>query len=286
MDLSFVLDEIEHKRVYEEIIEPAFFLDTTPVEKPSVVFVGGQPGAGKTRLIERSMSEFDDENVVPINTDELRAFHPKYVEIAQADDKIAAERTHTDASAWNRRLLRRCLETQRNMVVEGVFKDAQGLAEIVKQLRDAGYRVIFRLVAVHARHSILGISSRYEQEKLVRGHGRFVPLSYHNDCYEKILETLNLVESLKLMEQLDIYNRSGELLYSNNVVDGKWQSLPDALNAMTVGRDQELSEIKKAEYRNNWHTVIESMYNRNASSGEITTLKELRDVLCAALEPD
>jgi Cdc6-like AAA superfamily ATPase len=84
MQDSYALEAAEHERVYANIIEPAFFLDTSSVENPKVVFVGGQPGAGKTKLFKMSMEEFADDNVVPINTDELRAFHSQFVEITEA----------------------------------------------------------------------------------------------------------------------------------------------------------------------------------------------------------
>lgn len=77
-------------------------------------------GAGKSKLVELSIKEFGDATPVMVNTDDLRAYHPKFDEIVMMDDTRSAERTHHDASAWKDKLLSRCIETKRNVVLEGI----------------------------------------------------------------------------------------------------------------------------------------------------------------------
>jgi len=81
MDSSFQLDSSEHVRIYSKIIEPTSFLDTSPVEKPKLLIIGAQTGAGKSKIVELSIKEFADNNVVTVNTDDLRAYHPRFEEI-------------------------------------------------------------------------------------------------------------------------------------------------------------------------------------------------------------
>ena len=107
MDSSFQLSPSDHNRIYEKIIEPTSFLDTSAVEKPKLVIVGAQTGAGKSKLVGMSVKEFGDHTPVIVNTDDLRAYHPKFEEIVMMDDTRSAERTHHDASAWKNKLLSR-----------------------------------------------------------------------------------------------------------------------------------------------------------------------------------
>jgi hypothetical protein len=172
------------------------------------------------------------------------------------------------------------------MVVEGVFKDSAGLASVIESLKASGYEVTIRLVAVHERHSLLGISSRYEQEKIVRWHGRYVPVDYHNECYQRILQTIDLLESQRLVDRLEIYNRNGDLLYSNLVTNGEWKDPPEGSSAMRRGRDCGLSAKERLEYRESWHSVMALMYKRRASQDEVTQTKALADGLCKAVEED
>lgn len=124
MDQSFKLPAKEHESIFAEVIEPAYFLTSSMVANPKAIIVVGQPGAGKTRVLEISKSEFSDNNIVIANTEDLRSYHPKYKDIVSMDDRRAAERTHQDASEWRQKLLDRSIETKRNIILEGVFKTA------------------------------------------------------------------------------------------------------------------------------------------------------------------
>jgi predicted ABC-type ATPase len=277
MDNSYRLDPSEHERVYAKAIEPASFLDTSPVEHPKITIVGGQTGAGKTRVLELSMKEFDDGNVVIVNTDDLRAYHPRFEEIVDLDDRRAAERTHEDASAWNRMLLSRSIETRRNVILEGVFKDGKDLALVVQMLKKNGYEVTFRIVAVHERYSVWGLHKRYEKERLVRGHGRYVTLEYHNECYHKLLDTVDLVERQGAADLIEVYNRDGQRLYPRPVVGGERKQFKSARAAIENERERKVTEEERARYKQSWERVFEYMEKRGAPPEEFERLNALAD---------
>lgn len=277
MEDSFRLTPAENARVYAEEIEaaPGLYLGTAAVEKPRIVIVGGQPGAGKTKVVELSKREFQDQNVVIVSTDKLRAFHPRFNEIVGLDDKRSAVRTHDDASSWNRQLLQRCMETHRNVILEGVFKDEKRLASLIDDFKKNGYEVVVRFVAVHQRYSVWGIHNRYEKEKIVRGHGRFVPLGYHNQCYNKLLDSAALVEEQGAANCIEVYARDGECLF-RNARDGKsWKKSPGAKAAIQKERSREFSQEERMRYRENWERVFEYMEKRHAPAEEIEAVRTL-----------
>jgi predicted ABC-type ATPase len=268
MDSSFQLDFSEHERIYSKIIEPTSFLGTSPVDKPKILIIAAQTGAGKSRLVELSMKEFDDTNVVTVNTDDLRAYHPRYHEIVMLDDTRSAERTHQDASTWKNKLLSRCIETRRNIVLEGVFKDSKNLIELVELAKNSGYEATIRIVAAHERYSVWGINRRYEKERIVRGHGRYVPIEYHDECYQKLLDSVEGVEGQKVADRIQVYDRSGTLLYSNELVNGDWKEAPKARAAIEEERNRKLTDQECDEYIVSWPRIFEYMQKRGASSQE------------------
>ena len=79
---KYKLSEEEHMELYGKI-KKIWTMDKTPVDNPVAVIVGGQTGAGKTGLIIYSKKMFADGNVVVINSDEIKPFHPKSEEIAR-----------------------------------------------------------------------------------------------------------------------------------------------------------------------------------------------------------
>lgn len=278
MDNSFQLDSVRHSEIYRDEIEPALFHGTSSVDQPKAVFIGGQPGAGKTVAIAAAYAEFPNGNLVIINTDNLRAYHPKFKEIVAIDDRRSAERTHEDASAWNNMLLRSCIQTRRNFVCEGVFKDASKLLAAIAELRQAGYVVIVRFVAVHRRHSLLGIHHRYEEEKVNRGHGRYVPVDYHDLCYDKILDTAHEVEKQQLVDAIEILDRDGQVLYVNGSRLG-WADPLGAKLKLIHHRDVRLTEEQINYYAESWEPVFERMRERRAPADEQKQVKDLSQSL-------
>lgn len=274
MDSSFQLDSAERDRVYADTIEPAFFLATKEAGKPVIVIIAGQPGVGKSKVSKLSFDQFADANFVSVNTDDMRLFHPRFEEIVALDDRLSAERTHEDASAWSEKLLSRSIETRRNVVLEGVFKDGPKLLGIIERAREAGFEVIVRVVAAHERFSVWGIHERYEQEKITRGHGRFVPLKYHDACYEKVLDSCESVENQKLVDKIEVYNRDGECLYANGTAF-EWTHPPAVRAAIEKERSRKLTNEQRSRYQESWDRVVELMENRRAPKSEIEAVKEL-----------
>jgi predicted ABC-type ATPase len=277
MDSSFQLESAEHDRIYSKIIEPTSFLGTTSSSKPKLIVIAAQTGAGKSTLVETSMMEFTDGNVVTVNIDDLRAYHPSFDEIVMLDDRRSAERTHHDASTWKNRLLSRCIETQRNIVLEGVFKDTKNLIELVELGKKNGYEITIRVVAAHERYSIWGINRRYEKEKIVRGHGRYVPIEYHDESYRNLSDSLEAVEAQKVADGIEVYNRSGTLLYSNKLVDGDWKHPAKARSAIEDERNRKLTDKERDEYIGSWSRVFEYMHKRGASSADIESVNAVAE---------
>jgi len=102
-DRQFPLTAAKHAAIYRKI-EDHHFSGTTPQDKPRAIILGGQPDAGKSGLLEASKQDFPGGNVVAINGDELRYYHPQYREIQKADERHFAELTDPHARKWRKAL--------------------------------------------------------------------------------------------------------------------------------------------------------------------------------------
>lgn len=279
MDEAFRLESSENQTIFERDIEPALLLVTSEVTKPKAVLIAAQTGAGKSGLLKKTQEELQ-ENAVFVNTDELRRYHPRYEEIGRLGDLKSAARTQHDASEWRNKLLLSSIQNRRNIIMEGVFKDADGILEAINQLKKAGYEVVVRFLAVHRRQSILGVHLRYEELKAKTGHGRFAPVPYHDECYEKLLETASKAERHSSADIIEVYNRAGDLLHKTQLgqhPDTTKQSIEEE-QARSMNKEEQKS------YRQGWKRVINSMDQRKAPSEQIQGVKSLSDELLKDLE--
>lgn len=279
MDEDFRLDSSENQAIFEREIEPALLLVTSEVSKPKAVLIAAQTGAGKSGLLKTTQEELQ-ENAVFVNTDDLRRYHPRYDEIGRLGDLQSAARTQHDASVWRDKVLLSSIQNRRNIIMEGVFKDGDGLLKTIAQLKEAGYEVVVRFLAVHRRQSILGVHLRYEDQKAKTGHGRFAPVVYHDECYEKLLETASKVEQHSHADIIEVYNRAGELLHKTQ----PGQVSDTTKQAIVEERARSMNKEEQKSYRQGWKRVINFMEQREAPGEQIQGVKSLSEELLKDLE--
>ncbi len=282
---NWKLDDNQHERVYRRI-ERERFGDSTPVENHQVVITGGQPGSGKSKLLEQAKELFSDGNVVVINGDDLRNFHPHAREILKHDDRKFAERTDPDSREWTKKLFERAIETRRNIVFESTMREAGPISKTMKLLRESGYRLTARVVATHERYSITGIFRRYEEQKAAKGYGRWSELSSHDAGYVGMPETVEYIEKQGLVDRLEVYTRSGDLLCANDYVNGKWQKSASALEAIMAERHRTPTESEMANFQSDWKRVFGLLEYRNAPLRDLERARSVFDRLEFVLKSD
>lgn len=263
MDESFKLNEADHEKYYRDI-ETDLLAHSRPVSHPRVVITGGQPGSGKSRLLEQSKNDFPDGNVVVINGDDLRSYHPKAEEIFRLDDRRFAERTDPDSRLWTKRLFDQAIETRRNIIFESTMRDPGPISETMKRLKSEGYHLTAKVVATHERVSTTGVFRRYEEQKAAKGFGRFSDLSSHDAGYQGMPKTVRFIEEHGLVDKLEVYNRAGDLLYDNEFKGDRWDKAPGAVQVIEQERQREPSDNERAEFQSDWRRIYDLMEQRKA----------------------
>jgi predicted ABC-type ATPase len=240
----------------------------TASDVPTAVIIGGQPGCGKTELQRIAEDELNN-NIVICNGDNLREFHPHIVEIKKLHEDLFPAMTIELAHQWNNELCRYCRENKLNYILETTFATGEGLNDTIRELKQAGYRVIIKLLAVHSRQSLLGTYLRFESMKKIDGFGRRVSRNNHDDRYQEIPHTLTCVLQASLFDELSIYGRHS---LRNNMVQPLNKVIfnqAETLSAYLKERDKQLSGYAKDDYWDKFMKVLAMMIDRNASKEEL-----------------
>jgi hypothetical protein len=263
MDESFKLSASQHERIYKEI-EADVLGSSTPVANPRVIITGGQPGSGKSRLLESSKAEFPDGNVVVINGDDLRNYHSQRAKIFKLDDKLFAERTDADVRSWTRRVFEKAIESKRNIIFESTMREPEPLSGTMQRLKEQGYDITAKVVATHERTSTTSIFRRYEDQKAEKGYGRWSQLSSHRAGYDGLPRTVQHIEQNKLIDRIEIFNRGGTLLWRNELKNGEWIHPPKSVSVVEIEREREPTKAELEQLREDWRHIFERMDNRSA----------------------
>jgi hypothetical protein len=222
---------------------------------------------------------------IQIIGDDLRSFHPKYAHLMERDDKTAAFYTDRDTGRWVEKAIAEAKARRVNIVIQGTMRDGSKVAATMQSLREAGYRIDARALAVAWRLSEQGILQRYENQRADRGAGRMTTSEAHTAAYEGMLQTLDRIEAGKLADRVTIYRRGAEAIYSNELQGGRWVREPKARAVVETERARPMTLQEHQDYAQGFDELAGMLAKpeRQASAEEVRQVADLQRQAKAAL---
>jgi predicted ABC-type ATPase len=270
---DFKLSPTEHDKQFQKIRSDAL-AGLTPETRPRAVFTGGQPGSGKSMIAAQAMKDFG-YNAVRVDADELRPYHKDYERLMGAGVKNAPDLVHADAGRWAASLTHAAMEQRYNLVIDGTMRDPQAIATVASRLREAGYVVEGRVMAVNELVSTLHVHKRYENQVQAQGVGRFSTKEQHDRAYSGLPTSLELLERNRALDKLTLFNRDGAAIYRNELVGDRWLEAPAARQALDIERNREMTLDEKRDLAAGWGAVVKQMKERAAPTDEIASTTKL-----------
>ena len=302
---KYKLTDEEHEQYYQTI-KRIYTGGKIPVNNPIAVIIGGQTGAGKSGIIGYSTKMFTDENVIIINSDEIKPFHPKSEEIAKLYPDMYTIITDQESNTWTSKLFEELRREKYNIIFEGTMKNNRIADESITELQKLGYTIVVRGIATCDLESRMSILERYEGQVSTKGWGRLVTTDHHNQTYSGMPNTIEYIENTGKYDVLEIFAR-GEtpdqpinVYASHNDLEkekikralenkkaiSKYTrkfGYKDAKSAVLGARDEEYDRVI-ATLPPRIKGILESMEKRNASNEEKAIVLELMNECKAQLK--
>jgi predicted ABC-type ATPase len=179
------LDESDLRRIFEEDVIPRLRVtDPQPQDRPELVVVGGQPGAGKSTAMTYFAKQLTDHGgLVVVSMDDYRPFYPEYNRLLAQDDTAMAAATRPAAYRWQTMAAEWLRNNHYNVAFEAGFRDPGAVMDTVERYSAAGYRVQVVALAVPSGVSRVGIIQRYAHQREVAGAGRWTTRQSHDSDY-------------------------------------------------------------------------------------------------------
>ena len=267
----YKLPDAEHGKI-GALIEDTFLEGKTPVQKPIAIFNFAPPGSGKTRL--NGYSLLQHPNSVVINSDELKPFHPAKDEIAIKYPEYYTKITDQESNPWTDELFERAIKDGYNIIYEGTGRNRRVIDTMRAKMK--GYRIIVRGMAVNELTCLISILERYIEQIQKRGWGRLVTVEHFYKAYDKMSETIEIMEQLGFVDGVEIYRRGERkgkpvMIYESK---GEANRFPNARLAVIGGR---IEDKKNAiEYYKSTIAQLEARDGENASPEEEALLGKIK----------
>jgi len=181
-------------------IEAAFFDGKKPSESPVSFLMGGGPASGKSTILKSGEITIPDD-VVMVDSDEIKAHLPEYNAMVSQKDTRAAVYVHEESSYLSKRIMARSAEEGFHTLVDGTGDNSiENVRKKVNALRAKGQKVVAHYVTVPTDMAVERAGARAKQT------GRVVPESFIRATHASVSRVMQEAVSEGLFDELTLWD--------------------------------------------------------------------------------
>lgn len=193
--------------VWEYEIEKKSMSAISNQPQPQAFILGGQPGAGKSSITKNARDNLR-KNVIVINGDDFRKYHPDYKLVQTKQGQDAPKYTAEFAGAMTEAILKKAIEEKYNIIIEGTFRTSNTPIKTLQLFKDNGYETNVLIQTCHQAISWQTCLDRYE--RMLQDNpkeARFTDKQHHDLVVENLAQNIKQVQKSGLVDHLQIFAR-------------------------------------------------------------------------------
>jgi predicted ABC-type ATPase len=232
------------EKYFDKVFEKVYN-HVQPSNEPTAIYIAGQPGAGKSKVVE-DVLEKQKQNAVVIDTDHLRTFHPQYRKVMKESPELAYDLLDTLSFKAITKIVDRAIAEKKSIIFDGTFGGGkEHILNSLEKMKEANFKT--ELVALASNHvvSTIGITFRKEDQEKKNGFGRTVDADYHNTCFTNINKNIQLTFDKNLFDKATLHKRNYIKRTSEIVREYTPKEFNDFQKDFSTERDRRLT---KQEY--------------------------------------
>lgn len=213
----------------------------TPQNKPLGVVLGGTPGAGKSILIANVEREMKN-NVIAINGDDFRVYHPNFKEIYQKYGADFPQYTSDFSNKMVEKVIQEAQKKRFNLIVEGTFRRSSTPINTLSELKENGYETRAMVIVTDKKTAWQSTIERYEKDLKAGHYARKVDKGSFDEVVENLAHNAKVVLDTGKADQLIVFSREKQLFHSQKDSPDKIvQVINNELNGLN--KKKELSNL-------------------------------------------
>lgn len=245
---------------FEDYKNTALLVLTTgkkPSKDKTLIIVGGQSAAGKSRLIPIAYQELNN-NAVIVDFDELRALHPNYKEVSKNHIELTHRILHPDTEKVKNEVLKLLIEKGYDVIYEGALRNTQGFIDFAKDFKNNDYKIKMDVLAVPKLESYSSSFVRYAIALETGVIPRWVEKKAHDESYEGVTRTVKAFIDEELTDDIDVFVRGTK--NPKRIYSKYGREHESALKAIEYGR--EIDRKKAVIYFKEKYEIVKSILEK------------------------
>ena len=260
---SFTEEDIENKMkfIIDRITKGCSSVDT-----PICIYLGGQPGSGKSTASRRLRNNKNIDGLVDVSLDNYRSYHPNYLEIEDCirrhwagreeteNDTMGndiADFTHNFAGIMSDRILDYLRDHKYNIVLEWGMRSSKNPIERMKNMKENGYINIVDFILVHKDISREACRIRANVMNDFNHIIRRVPDYFHESCISTLPTSASEIYNVAYLQNKDVdqfmlTDRNNNIVWDQTHKEDLKQVFEDYLNNIELSKGLSLNDSSQA----------------------------------------
>lgn len=236
---NFEVNKTSRRDEFEEALERVkrdFFSNKCKSDKPLFILAGGQPGCGKTAMIDTIKADNRGREFITIDLDEFRAYHPDFETIKKYHKKDGVLLTNSFAFQIEDEMIKYALENSLNTINLATLRNTDLVLQNIQGLSLAGFMTKVYVLAVSPEESYLSTLIRFkEQETDPNCITRFTSKGFHDEAFKGMNNTIRKLQHSNI--PITVCKRAGKkdepaiIVFDTKSVN-KGESADETINAI------------------------------------------------------
>ncbi len=215
------IDKNSIEKIIQDIWQKEIVGDNSSIKKsehPQAFVLGGQPGAGKSNLAKEICKNLHD-NVVEINGDLFRKYHPDYQKFIENNPLTMPEKTAEFSATVTQEILKKAIKEKYNVVIEGTFRTSETPTKTLKLFKNNKYKTNVLIQSCDKNLSWQSCMERYEKGKKINPkEARYTDKKHHDLVVKNLIGNVKKVQDSGLADNIKIFIRKGDREMKNEEV--------------------------------------------------------------------
>ena len=228
----------EQFKIIADVIISDISNGCSKVKNPTCIFVGGQPGCGKSTNSIKLRESFLNDGAIEIGIDNFRSYHPNYLQMEKIINehwvnKIPSENdspgndiadfTHKFAGDMTDYLVDYFIynNDKYNLIIEWGMRTPDEPLKMMKILKNIGYYNIVNFVVVDKKSSYDACVLRADAMDGLAHITRRIPKYFHDLCVKTLPDSCNKIFedgyiNNNYIDQFVLISRDGDIIWDSN----------------------------------------------------------------------
>lgn len=236
-----------------------YYKNYPPVKNPTAYLVVGQPGAGKTQIVEQISI---GKNIAFINGDAYRKFYPDYANLYKEYGDEIINITKKFSGEITENLIEKLSDKKINLIIEGTLRTTEVPEKTRNLLSDKQYQVELDVIVVKPEISWLRTIKRYQEMKNEGSIPRLTAKEHHDKVVKNLSNNLKEIYQSKKFSEIKLYQlKDGDfkVIYS-------MQKTPDIDPSTILDKEFKRKYTKKEVYN------IKNEFKKYISTNKLNAL--------------